>query len=111
MFVLHSNTVKENVGEGVSRHILAHSGSLMAVEVTFDKGAIGPMHSHPHEQLTYVLDGEFEFTIGEETRVVRQEIPYISALIFSTAAFVCRRENCLMCLRPSGRIFGCQQII
>lgn len=72
MFVLHSNTVKENVGEGVSRHILAHSGSLMAVEVTFDKGTIGPMHSHPHEQLTYVLDGEFEFTIGEETRVVRQ---------------------------------------
>ncbi|MCX4169616.1 cupin domain-containing protein, partial [Enterococcus casseliflavus] len=33
-------------------------------------GAVGPMHNHPHEQLTYVLSGEFEFTIGEETRVV-----------------------------------------
>ena len=29
------------------------------------------MHSHPHEQLTYVLSGEFEFTIGEEKHIVR----------------------------------------
>ncbi|MDN8600746.1 cupin domain-containing protein [Citrobacter enshiensis] len=72
MFVLHSNTVKDNVGEGVSRQLLAHNGSLMAVEVEFDEGAIGPLHSHPHEQLTYVLAGEFEFTIGEETQVVTQ---------------------------------------
>ncbi|MDP1329477.1 cupin domain-containing protein, partial [Klebsiella pneumoniae] len=33
-------------------------------------GAVGPMHNHPHEHHTYVLSGEFEFTIGEETRVV-----------------------------------------
>ncbi len=72
MFVLHSNTVKETVGEGVFRHILAHSGSLMAVEVTFEAGAVGALHSHPHEQLTYVLSGEFEFTIGEETQIVKQ---------------------------------------
>ncbi|SQC24805.1 Pectin degradation protein KdgF [Klebsiella pneumoniae] len=43
---------------------------MMAVEVNFAAGAVGPMHNHPHEQLTYVLSGEFEFTIGEETRVV-----------------------------------------
>ncbi|STM95730.1 barrel cupin 2 domain-containing protein [Escherichia coli] len=28
------------------------------------------MHNHPHEQLTYVLSGEFEFTIGEEKQIV-----------------------------------------
>ncbi|KDS95766.1 pectin degradation domain protein, partial [Escherichia coli 2-011-08_S4_C1] len=28
---------------------------MMAVEVNFEQGAIGPMHNHPHEQLTYVL--------------------------------------------------------
>ena len=32
---------------------------MMAVEVNFELGAIGPMHNHPHEQLTYVLSGEF----------------------------------------------------
>ncbi|MGR5543224.1 cupin domain-containing protein, partial [Vibrio campbellii] len=43
---------------------------MMAVEVHFESGAVGAMHSHPHEQLTYVLSGKFEFTIGAETKVV-----------------------------------------
>ncbi|EJG0469284.1 TPA: cupin domain-containing protein, partial [Vibrio parahaemolyticus] len=37
----------------------------------FEEGAIGAMHSHPHEQLTYVLSGEFEFTIGDEKKIVK----------------------------------------
>lgn len=72
MFVFHKDTCNEITGDGVSRHILAHSGSLMAVEVCFEQGAVGPMHQHPHEQLTYVLSGVFQFTIGEETRIVTQ---------------------------------------
>lgn len=71
MFVFHHDTKKEILGGGLSRRILAHSGKMMAVEVSFAAGAIGPMHSHPHEQLTYVLDGEFEFTIGDETQIVQ----------------------------------------
>ena len=70
MFVRHDDCRLEDLGGGVSRRILAHAGGLMQVEVHFDKGAVGPLHSHPHEQLTYVLSGEFEFTIGGETRVV-----------------------------------------
>jgi quercetin dioxygenase-like cupin family protein len=71
MFVQHKDTVLEDLGNGVSRRILAHGGKMMAVEVHFETGAVGPMHNHPHEQLTTVLSGEFEFTIGEETQVVR----------------------------------------
>ena len=70
MFIFHKDTTLEDLGNGVTRRILAHDGKMMAVEVTFAAGAVGPMHNHPHEQLTYVLSGEFEFTIGEETRVV-----------------------------------------
>lgn len=44
---------------------------MMAVEVYFDKDAIGPLHKHPHEQLTYVLSGIFEFTIGDEVHIVK----------------------------------------
>lgn len=44
----------------------------MQVKVEFEEGAIGKMHSHPHTQLTYVLSGEFEFTIGGETKIVRE---------------------------------------
>lgn len=71
MFVFSSDCPIEDLGNGVSRKILAHNGKMMQVEVHFADGAIGYMHHHPHEQLTYVLSGEFEFTIGDETRIVK----------------------------------------
>lgn len=70
MFTFNSDIELVDLGNGVKRKILAHDGSMMAVEVHFDKDAIGAMHSHPHEQLTYVLSGVFEFTIGDETHLV-----------------------------------------
>jgi len=70
MFVYNNEVPLEDLGAGVSRKIMAYSDNIMAVEVHFEKGAIGPLHKHPHEQLTYVLSGKFEFTIGDETKVV-----------------------------------------
>lgn len=71
MFVFTQEVPLEDLGGGISRKVLAHSDNMMAVEVHFEKGAIGVMHNHPHEQLTYVLSGEFEFTIGDEIRIVK----------------------------------------
>lgn len=53
------------------RKVLAHGGNMMLVEVYFENGGIGAEHTHPHEQATYCLEGEFEFTIGEEKRIIR----------------------------------------
>lgn len=71
MFVFNQDIPMEDLGEGISRKVLAHSENIMSVEVHFEEGAIGTMHSHPHEQLTYVLSGEFEFTIGDEKKIVK----------------------------------------
>ncbi|QMV15397.1 cupin domain-containing protein [Vibrio spartinae] len=71
MFIYNQDVALEDLGSGVSRKILAYSDNIMSVEVHFEKGAVGPMHNHPHEQLTYVLSGEFEFTIGDETKIVK----------------------------------------
>jgi quercetin dioxygenase-like cupin family protein len=71
MFVYGKDSRVQKLGGGVTRKILAHGGRLMQVEVAFEAGAIGPLHSHPHEQLTYVLSGVFEFSIGEDTHIVR----------------------------------------
>ncbi|MDN3702332.1 cupin domain-containing protein [Vibrio artabrorum] len=71
MFVFNKNVQLEDLGDGVSRKVLAHNDNMMSVEVHFEKGAVGAMHSHPHEQLTYVLSGAFEFTIGEEMHIVK----------------------------------------
>lgn len=59
-------------GEGVQRKILAYGSELMCVENYFETGAAGALHSHPHTQITYVVEGVFEFTIGEETKIVKK---------------------------------------
>jgi len=70
VFIFKQDRPLQDLGDGVSRRVLAHGGGMMAVEVSFEAGAIGPMHHHVHEQLTYVLSGRFRFTIGDETHEV-----------------------------------------
>jgi quercetin dioxygenase-like cupin family protein len=50
------------MAEGVRRRILADGEQLMLVEVHFEAGAIGAVHSHPHEQITYIVSGRVRFT-------------------------------------------------
>ena len=70
MFVFHKDSELTELGGGVSRRVLSHSEDMMAVEVLFEEGAIGALHSHPHVQISYVLDGVFEADIGVEKRII-----------------------------------------
>lgn len=60
----------QDLGNGVRRKILAYGEDLMQVYLEFEEGAVGAMHTHPHTQLTHILEGEFEFTIGGEVKRV-----------------------------------------
>lgn len=71
-FVFYNSKDFEDLGGGVKRKVLAYGDALMQVEVHFEEGSVGAMHSHPHSQLTYVLCGEFEFTINGEKKIVKQ---------------------------------------
>ncbi len=71
-FYFSEECIVEDLGNGVTRKILAYSENIMVVEVSFEKGASGVLHSHPHEQATYVKKGRFEFTVGETTKVVKE---------------------------------------
>ncbi|BDC96402.1 MULTISPECIES: cupin domain-containing protein [Treponema] len=70
-WVFHDEAKAADGGEGVTRRVLAYSDSLMCVENTFEAGAIGKLHSHPHTQITYVVSGAFEFEIGGVKKTVR----------------------------------------
>lgn len=70
MVVLNKAVDYDIVDETCRRKVLAHSGSMMMVEVTFDKGGVGAVHTHPHEQITYVAKGKFEFEIDGVKTVV-----------------------------------------
>jgi quercetin dioxygenase-like cupin family protein len=53
-------------------HIRTFWGELHSLSlVELDANTILPRHSHPHEQSTFVLEGELEFELGGETRTIR----------------------------------------
>jgi quercetin dioxygenase-like cupin family protein len=45
--------------------------NLMLTHFTFKAGSAVPPHSHPHEQITLMIEGEMEFTFDGETRRIR----------------------------------------
>jgi quercetin dioxygenase-like cupin family protein len=69
-FIATNTTAWEKVGEGVRRQILGHGTDLMMVTVEFDAGAIGPVHRHPHRQVSYIVSGRFEIEIAGERQVL-----------------------------------------
>ena len=71
MIVKNENVNLEKLDDKVCRKILGCDGSLMMVEVRFEKGGIGEIHSHEHEQVSYIVEGSFEVTVGEEKEVLK----------------------------------------
>lgn len=57
---------------GVRRKITTVGKGIMSMVVEFEQGAEGYQHSHPHEQLSYVIRGEFDFTIDGVAHRVRE---------------------------------------
>jgi quercetin dioxygenase-like cupin family protein len=70
MFVFNNDVVATDCEPGVSRKVLSYTEDLMMCEISFDEGSEGTVHSHIHQQITYVAEGSFEFTIDGETEVV-----------------------------------------
>lgn len=48
----------------VSRKVRANGEKTMIVEVRFEAGSEGAAHEHPHEQLSYCIEGTFDFFVG-----------------------------------------------
>lgn len=72
-----SDTPVEDLGGGIRRQILAYDNSLMLVKVWFEANAEGYAHSHPHTQVTTVIEGRFRVTIdGETTELVAGDTFY-----------------------------------
>lgn len=95
VIVKNGDVVLEDLGNGVSRKVLAHLPQMMVAEVRFEKGGVGSLHSHPHVQSTYVKSGAFVFTIaGKEYRVAEGDtIAFPPDILHGT---VCLEEGTLV---------------
>lgn len=49
----------------VNRKVKSYNENLMVVDVDFENGAIGPVHTHIHEQISYCIHGEFNYSIED----------------------------------------------
>lgn len=67
-YMMHSEATSRNMAQGVNRKVLVHNEDLMMVEVSFEKGAVAALHAHPHQQMSYILSGAFEFENDGEKR-------------------------------------------
>jgi quercetin dioxygenase-like cupin family protein len=54
---------------GVEIRTVAGTNLMLSV-VRFEPGSVVLDHSHPHEQMGFLIEGRLEFTIGDVTRVL-----------------------------------------
>lgn len=71
MYTENKSVSAKNLGGGVQRKVLSYSENIMSVELHFEKGSIGALHSHPHEQIGYVISGSLIYKEeGQEDKVL-----------------------------------------
>jgi quercetin dioxygenase-like cupin family protein len=71
----------EKVTEMVSRKIVTGEREMLA-QVYLKRGCLVPMHSHPSEQMTYVLQGALRLLVaGEEITVREGEVVHIPSSV------------------------------
>ncbi len=50
---------------------LVHTEGMTILHAYIEKDAVLPEHHHPHEQITNIISGELEMTIGGETKICK----------------------------------------
>jgi len=56
-----SNEGMSTPEQGLRRQVMSYSPSMMLVRHTMIKDWVGAKHSHPHEQLVYIVRGRIRF--------------------------------------------------
>lgn len=67
---LHQEIPFKDLGGGVQRRVLSYNENMMTVEVAFEPGSVGAVHTHSHTQCTYVLSGRFSYNVENESVVL-----------------------------------------
>lgn len=72
LVVVANSDAKASTPEpGLTRKVLAYNDKLFLAEHRMEKGWVGSVHSHPHEQIVYVVRGHLKVTCQGKTFEVR----------------------------------------
>lgn len=94
------------VSPQITRQIVS-GRNMMVLRLELKKGAVVEVHHHPHEQITYVLAGKFEFDLSGQKKIVEAgeviwvpgDIPHALIVLEDTVnleIFCPRREEFLI---------------
>lgn len=67
VFVRWEDMAVRTPREGAEGRIV-HGETMSLAIWTFDAQIDLPIHTHPHDQITHVIEGEIELTVGTETK-------------------------------------------
>ncbi len=70
MFEKHSEVGYMRAVEGIEQKTLVYGEKTLMVEFRLHRGALLPLHAHPHEQTGYLVSGRILLKIGEEVQEV-----------------------------------------
>jgi quercetin dioxygenase-like cupin family protein len=69
--VAHEDGQESIPENGLKRRVLAYNDKLFLAEHEMVKGWAGTVHSHPHEQIVYVVNGHLRITCQGRTVDIR----------------------------------------
>jgi len=70
-FFRESDLKAKQVLEGITLKAVSGDKTMMTF-FEFEPNAVIPSHKHPHEQITYIIEGKMEFTIEGETMILKE---------------------------------------
>lgn len=59
----------EKISDGIERQMIVGQ-NLMICRLKFDPFVVTPAHSHPHEQVTLVMQGKVNFILGDDEKIM-----------------------------------------
>ncbi len=71
-YFLYYETEAKILNPLLERRVLAHTEDMMMVELSAKSSAVIQAHQHVHTQMTYILDGVFEFDIDNEKKILKK---------------------------------------
>ena len=85
---------KETLSDTLARRLIT-GDQMMLAHVYLKKGCVVPKHSHHNEQLTYILEGALQFTLGEnqdeqvlvkagEVLLIPSNVPHMAVAVEDT---------------------------
>lgn len=70
-FFKESELNAKQILEGITLRAVSGDKAMMTF-FEFKPRAVIPSHKHLHEQITYIIEGEIEFTVEDITKILRK---------------------------------------